>query len=44
MQDGDDNDAIVGELVEEGIGKPAKEDAAKCAVHDGKRQRVFLGQ
>ncbi len=44
MQDRDDNDAIVSELVEECIGKTAKKNAAKCAMHEAKRQGMPLGQ
>lgn len=44
MQERDDNNAIVRELIEEGVGKAAKKNTAKCTMHEGKGQRVLLGQ
>jgi hypothetical protein len=44
MQDGDHDDAIFAEVIEEGLGKSAQKNAAKSAVRLMKRQRMPLIQ
>lgn len=44
MQDCDDNDAIVGKLIKEGVRETLEEHASKGSMHDMESQRIPLGK